>query len=308
MQFGSVNLTCAADRDSFIELLGTLDLRPPVVIKPNWGTSVCFVEAEILDWVLTAVDGEALVVESYGWARSEEVLKTGRLGSKKRGDLRSSDEWFLRYSGIGEVLERHGVEFLNVTEENWGHRTVDPAIIKDAVEAVHAPVEMEELYSFVPERLYELRGGDLLSLAKVKLWLDPISVSFTLKNFFGMLPGPGRSRYHGKKHSRLDRSIVDIYKVYDSLFEVKGVVEAVLTASVADPETMKQCVFEDLGYASASKQPLELDAFVTALVGRDPNDIGYLKLAAETFGPWSGETIAQARRSGIDVFSELALI
>jgi len=106
----------------------------------------------------------------------------------------------------------------------------------------------------------------------------------------------------------LDRSIVDIYKVYDSLFEVKEEVEAVLTASVADPETMKQCAFECLGYASASKQPLELDAFVVALVGWDPNDIGYLKLAAETFGPWSGETVAQARRSGTDVFSELALI
>lgn len=36
----------------------------------------------------------------------------------------------------------------------------------------------------------------------------------------------------------LDRSIVDIYKVCDSLFEVKGVVEAVLTASVVDPETV----------------------------------------------------------------------
>ncbi|MDH5792594.1 MAG: hypothetical protein OEZ44_10455, partial [Candidatus Bathyarchaeota archaeon] len=68
-----------ADREAFLSIIEGLDLRPPVIIKPNWGTSVCFTEAEILDWVLTAVDGDAVVVESYGWARTEEAVKTGRL-------------------------------------------------------------------------------------------------------------------------------------------------------------------------------------------------------------------------------------
>lgn len=301
MKIGSVTVEESVTEESFIAMIRELDLKPPVVIKPNWGTSVCFTEAEILNWVLTAVGSDALVVESYGWARTEDAVKTGRMGSKKRGDLRRSDRWFLEYSGIGKVLEEHGVEFLNVTEENWGSRTAEPEAIRKAVEAKHPPVEMEELYGFVPERLYDLRGGDLLSLAKVKLWREPIVVSFAVKNFFGMLPNPSRWRYHGKKDSRLSRSIVDIYKVYDSLFEIKGVVEAVLTASVADPETRKTVVHEDPGFAAASKDTLDLDAFVATLLGRDPCDIGYIKYASEVLGSWSDETIQLAKNSGIKI-------
>jgi hypothetical protein len=73
MQIGSVHLNTEVDREGFLELLGSLDLKPPVIVKPNWGTSNCFSEAEILDWVLEAVGGDALVVESYGWARCEEA-------------------------------------------------------------------------------------------------------------------------------------------------------------------------------------------------------------------------------------------
>lgn len=301
MKIGSVTVEESATEESFIAMIRGLDLKPPIVIKPNWGTSVCFTEAEILDWALEAVGGDALVVESYGWARTEEAVRTGRMGSKKRGDLRRSDEWFLGYSGIGGVLEKHGVEFLNATEENWGRRTADPDTIRDIVEAKHPPVEMEELYGFVPERLYDLRGGDLLSLAKVKLWREPIVVSFAVKNFFGMLPDPSRWKYHGKKDGRLSRSIVDIYKVYDSLFEIKGVVEAVLTASVADPETRKTTIHEDPGFAASSKNPMDLDAFVTTLIGRDPGEVGYLKHASEVVGPWRDEVIQGARGCGITI-------
>ena len=300
MRFGDVLVERPADREAFMSLIEGLDLRPPVIIKPNWGTSTCFTEAEIIDWVLESVGGEAVVVESYGWARSEEAIRTGRPGSKRRGDLRDGDRWFLKYSGVGEVLKRHGVEFLNVTEENWGHRTADPDDVRKIVEARYPPVSMEEMYGFVPEVLYDMRGCDFLSLSKVKRWLPPFDVSFSVKNFFGMLPGPGRLRYHGRKNSRIDRSIADIYKIYDSLFEVKGVVEAVKSASVAESlHSVK--IHENPGFASASKQPLELDAFVTALLGLDPHGIGYLKHASTVFSEWSEETIRRGLESGIDV-------
>ena len=300
MRFGDVLVEKPADEEAFMSVIEGLDLRPPVIVKPNWGTSSCFTEAEIIDWVLESVDEDAVVVESYGWARSEETIRTGRPGSKRRGDLRNGDRWFLEYSGIGDVLKRHGVEFLNVTEESWGHRTADPDDVRKIVEAKYAPVSMEEMYGFVPEALYDMRGCDFLSLSKVKRWLPPIHVSFTVKNFFGMLPGPGRLRYHGRKNNRIDRSIVDIYKIYESLFDVKGVVEAVKSASVAESlHSIK--IHENSGFASASKHPLELDAFVTALLGLDPDGIGYLKHASSVFGEWSEETIRQGLEAGIDV-------
>jgi len=61
----SIHFKQPATRDDFIELVEKLDLKPPVIIKPNWGTSVCFTEAEIIDWTLEAIDGDAVVVESY---------------------------------------------------------------------------------------------------------------------------------------------------------------------------------------------------------------------------------------------------
>jgi uncharacterized protein (DUF362 family) len=290
-KMGNVVMEESANEESFIKLIEELDLKPPVIIKPNWGFSVCFTEATILDWVLSAVDGEALVVESYGWARTEEALKTGGWGSFEPEDLRKSDRWFFEYSGIGKVLEKHGVEFLNITEENWGGRTVDPELIQEAVEEKHAPLEREDFLGFVPERLHEMRGCDLLSLAKVRVLEAPMYVSLSVKNFFGMIPGPSRGVYHGEKHSRLSRSIVDIYKVYDSLFSIKGVVEAVFTASLRDPETLKWENRENLGFVAASRDLIELDALVTALLGRDPRTVDYLRLASDEFGGWDEEAV-----------------
>lgn len=229
------------------------------------------------------------------------ALESGGWGSFVREDLRESDRWFFEYSGIGKVLEKHGVEFLNITEENWGNRTADPETIRGAVEEKHASLEREDFLGFIPERLYEMKGCDLLSLAKVRLLEDPMHVSLAVKNFFGMIPGPSRGKYHGEKHNRLSQSIVDIYKVYDSLFDIKGVVEAVLTASLRDPETMKWENRENLGFVSASQDLIELDAFVTALLGRDPNTVEYLRLVADTFGGWNEEAVNYGLESEIKI-------
>jgi len=305
-KIGNVVVEESVNKESFIETIEKLALKPPVIIKPNWGFSVCFTEATILDWVLSAVDSDALIVESYGWARTEEALKTGGWGSFEPEDLKDSDRWFLKYSGIGEVLKKHGVEFLNITEEYWGGRTANLELIKDEVVGKHPSLKSQDFYGFVPERLYEMRGSDLLSLAKVRVLEAPMHVSLAVKNFFGMIPGPRRAPYHGKKHSKLNQSIVDIYKVYDSMFNISGVVEAVLTASLRDLETLKWNTVENPGFLSGSNDPLELDAFVTTLLGMDPHSVGYLRMAAETFGGWNEESVARGLESGIKIFARVS--
>jgi len=302
-EIGKVIVEEVVQKESFIEIIKALHLKPPVIIKPNWGFAVCFTEATILDWVLTAIDSEALVVESYGWARTEEALLSGGWGSFEPEDLRQSDRWFLEYSGIGRILEKHGVEFLNITEENWGNRTADSEMVRDIVAETHTAIEREDFYGFVPETLFEMRGCDLLSLAKVRVLEDPMKVSLAVKNFFGMIPGPGRGKYHGKEHRKLNQSIVDIYKVYDALFNISGVVEAVLTASLRDPDTFEWETRENPGFVSASNDPLSLDALVTTLLGIDPHSVGYLRLAAETLGSWSDENVKSAQDSGIKLLA-----
>jgi uncharacterized protein (DUF362 family) len=217
--------------------------------------------------------------------------------------LRRSDQWFLRTSDIGDVLKKHGVEYLNVTEEVWAKRVVEPEVIRKIADK-YPPVQFDLMYSQVPKRLYDLRGGTFLSLAKYRLNHDPIVVSLSLKNLFGMIPGPSRWRFHGKNDRRLDQSIVDINKIYHSLFKVSGMVDGFLTASIGRvaedairPETAK-----NKGLLLGSEDCVKLDAFVAALEGKDPNGIGYLKLAASLFGGWEEEDLEGARRSGICVF------
>lgn len=291
---GKVRIEEDANKENFIELIRSLKLKPPIIIKPNWGFSICFTEADILDWTLEACGGDVLVVESYGWARSKEMLTKGEWGSFEKSDLRKGDEWFLEYSGIDKVLEKHGVEYLNLTEETWAGRTVAPEEVSDVVEAVNLPVVEEDFLGLVPERLYELRGGSFLSLAKVRTLEAPMWVSLSVKNLFGMIPGPSRGKYHGQNHSKLSQSIVDIYKIYDSLFNIKGVVEAIQTSSVRNKETLQWRNIENLGFVSVSDDPLELDAVVAGLLGVYPLDVDYLMLAFKTFGSWDEDAVMES--------------
>jgi len=185
------------------------------------------------------------------------------------------------------VLEKHGVEYLNITEENWAGRTVDAEEIRAQVESRYEPVMRDELYGVIPEKLYELRHGDLLSLSKVKLWQDDIGVSLTLKNLFGMIPNPSRMRYHGKDH-------VDLH------VNIKGVVEAMKTASVHDADEGKTCIIPDPRFVAVSKHPLGLDAACALMMGIEPSKNRYLSRAAEILGNWGNEVRA-IKEAGIRV-------
>jgi uncharacterized protein (DUF362 family) len=299
--FGNIMVEPQANRDSFGALIKALDLKPPVLIKPNWGTVECYTEAEILDWTLAAIPGEKLVIESHGWARDESALTQQKPAELTKVRLRQGDRWFLDYTGIRDVLEKHQVEYLNLTEEIWAGRCADPEQIKQKTEASYAPVQLEELYGLVPERLFALRGGTLLSLAKCKMVFYPLGVSLAIKNLFGLIPSPSRGKFHGKEHACLDQSIVDIHKIYRSLFSMAGVVDAVHSVGVLETDSERTRVYPGSGATFASRDPLAVDACVTAIAGRAPESVGHLRLTAQTFGLWDAQAVEQAVRSGVKV-------
>ncbi len=72
MSQAKVIVGTAADPPKFAEIISQLNLVPPVLVKPNWGTVECYTEADVLDWALAAIPGEKIVIESHGWARSQE--------------------------------------------------------------------------------------------------------------------------------------------------------------------------------------------------------------------------------------------
>jgi len=292
MSFGRVSFSDGISEESFIAMIEELNLKSPVVIKPNWGYSVVYTEADILDWTLKAIDGDALVTESYGWARCRKAVEEKKYGSFSRDALRKADKWFLRYSGIDKILKKHGVEYLNITEEVWAKRVVDDATINSIVEDSYSPLYMTELAACVPQRLYDLSDGTFMNLSKLKFMGEDIVISLTTKNLFGMIPGPDRGMFHGEMNKAMNPSIVDMNKIYRSLFKTKGVVEGVFTASRGmslDPQ-----VYKNPGVLWTCEDTLELDAVVSAHVGIDPHDVGYLKLAAQNFGEWTEEAVSQA--------------
>ncbi|MFW9963440.1 MAG: DUF362 domain-containing protein [Candidatus Sifarchaeia archaeon] len=300
-KFGRVSFHNEVHRESFIQVIKELDLTPPVVIKPNWGFSVIYTEAAILDWTLSAINGNAIIVESYGWARCREAVEEKKYGAWDRETLRKSDKWFLRYAGIDKVLEKHDVEYINITEEIWAGRAAEQETIQKIVEDSYSPLFMKKMASFVPQRLYDLSDGTLLNLAKLKFMGDDIVISLTLKNLFGMIPGPDRGEFHGEMNKAMNPSIVDMNKIYRSLFKTKGVVEAVHSASSG--MTLEPQVFMNPGVLWSCDDTLELDAVVTSHVGLDPNSVGYMKLAAQNFGEWDNEPVRLAASQVLSHFS-----
>jgi uncharacterized protein (DUF362 family) len=300
IDLGPAKFTDEGSRETFMEIVSGLKLEPPVIIKPNWSSSMVYTESEILDWVLSAVEGEVLIVESYAaWRttlfiehkgpRDDDFLK--RLGNQTRDDFRENDEWFLRHSGIDRVLEKHGVEYLNLSEELWANRMCDSDMIAAQVEAHSSTVDNSELYALVPERLYELRGGTLLSLAKPKRSLKAQHVSLTLKNLFGMIPSPWRGKYHGDDDSLLCMNIVDINKVYNALFDVKGIIEAVYSTSETLDSILHPAIHRDMGLIWSGVDTIELDALVCSQLGLNPKQVDYLRLASEKVKQWNESTV-----------------
>jgi len=298
IDLGQVQFTSEGDEITFKKMLSRLNLKSPILVKPNWSSSMIFTESQILDWVLSSIEGEVLVVESYAMWRNEIFLDPNQarddqflelLRVQKKNDLRENDKWFLEYSGIQDVLKKHDAEYLNISEEYWAKRVCDSESIHKAVNKKFSPVVTETLAASVPTSLYDLRGGTLINLTKPKRSLSANFVSLSLKNLFGMIPTPYRRKYHGKDEELLTQSIVDINKIYNALFDVVGIIEGVFSTSETIDNPMKPTIHSNTGYIWTSEHPLELDAMVATQLGLDPHAVEYLQEATSVFGPWSSQ-------------------
>jgi uncharacterized protein (DUF362 family) len=296
-------------KEAFVEIISRLELKPPVIIKPNWSSSLIYSEAQILDWILSTIDSEVLVIESYAAWRCalfldhtvpKDIALLTRLGKQTREDFRENDKWFLKFTGISDILKKHDTEYLSLSEELWASRLSESSVIEEAVLGRYDPLENDEIYSIVPERISELQGGTLLNLTKPKRSLKAKHVSLALKNLFGLIPSPWRGKYHGEEDQLLGSNIVDINKVYHSLFDVKTIIEGVFTTSETIDNFLLPAIHRDMNLIWGSGNSLELDALVTSQMGLDPNEVGYLSYANGRLGNWKEDTIALGRQNPIE--------
>lgn len=268
-----------SDMDKFVAGLGLTSKK--VVIKPNWvdGRPGTHTDARVLDMFLSALNRPAVLVESYSFWRTDKMVadssdyfssKEATLETGKRhwDFFNKQDKLFLETNGLDTVLKKHKAEFINITNEIWKGNGVSTDIIKESVVKKFGPVEDQDLYAMIPHKLYDLRGSDLISFAKAKKDTS-YGASLSIKNIFGLIPDPNRfAKYHGGDDEELlTQSIVDVHKVYQSLFKMTFVVEGVFESCEMNWDTGKSIPNYDWGEILGGKDGLAVDAKINALLG-----------------------------------------
>ncbi len=283
-----VVISRVASAKDFSFFLRELEVQGAIfVVKPNWSNAHTFTSAQTLDWLFSDLGGRVKIVEGYTAWRNElntgpepqEVVTPSNAKAKWRW-IREQDKWFLSHSGIDKVLAKHDVEYINVTEEVWSTRTLEADEVRDLVDNKYGVLVSQGMYSFVPTKVHELKGSTLISLNNSRRTREQVSLS--TKNLFGLIPDPARyGKWHGKNDSRLSQSIVDINKIYRSLFSPCYWVNEI----------------KELGVFVGSRNSVEADAVTAKLIGIDPDKIEYQKHAANVFGGYDKKVLDKIPKS-----------
>jgi uncharacterized protein (DUF362 family) len=315
MKISGIRLDIIKDTSDLKKSLQSIPVTDTVIIKPSWYSPhpSNYTSAKTLDLVMGSIDANFLVVEGYSLGRQDGSLTFHVDGEKvdwrwllrhndwdwikeenRIENLRNQDEWFLKDHGFQKVLEKYDAEYINITEEIWSGRVLDPSIVRKKVESLYPPVRDEEFYEYMPLKLVEYQDSALLSLGRLKGYGGSYP-SLSLKNLFGLVPDPLRSRWHGESDKFLDASIIDICKVYASFFRLYGLVEAIDSYTVSDPEGDVKVewgnyrVVEGNGLVVHGTDLVELDALICGMIQVDPWDVGYIEKARKVLGDYTSE-------------------
>ncbi|MBN2015483.1 DUF362 domain-containing protein [Candidatus Dojkabacteria bacterium] len=260
------------DMDEFIESLHIKS--DSVIIKPNWvdGLDCSHTDMKVLDMFLSSLGKNVYFVESYTFWRTDKMCKQGvkedyfsseeatlENGRKHWNFFKKQDKWFLKKEGFDSLMEKHNARYINVTNAVWQKDTAPKEDVKKIVERDLTPVVHEEFYSYVPKEISDLKGADFISFAKAKLDTG-YGLSLSIKNMFGMIPDPTRApKYHKDEDKYLADAIIDMHKIYGSLFNMNFVVDGVFTACEMDFDTNTTVPYRNWGVIIGGKNALEVD-------------------------------------------------
>lgn len=336
-KFGSTTIAKVCNSKELMQIIDKSLLNSKtIIIKPNWVStdSADFTDADTLRLLFEILDCRIIIVESYCIARALNLLKDGvsfsvgdqivnwrwllqgegwnwLIRNPDWGWFRDGEHWahlrkeeqvFLDKFGFSELFEEYNVTYINVTEEVWNGRTANSNDIRGVVESRFHPVQVDKLYGLVPQKLYELKGSTLISLARLKMY-----ASFSMKNLFGMIPDPLRPWWHGIGNRMIAQSILDINKVYHSIFNMFGICEALKGIAYTHPHGVHQGIYSGKYNISKGKGVIvfgsnlvELDSILLGIT--DPSQRNIVKdinqipifLAQDEFGVVDGKLITEA--------------
>lgn len=251
-----------SDMDEFVK---SLNLKSEnIIIKPNWVETATgtHTEAQVLDLFLGSLKNKKIyIVESYTFWRNQKFAEEGVDSfSSKEADFetgkvhwdlfKAGDDWYLKSTGIADVLAKHQATYINITNELWS--------------------EKQSIIPLVPQVLYDLKGSDFVSLAKLKGDAD-YGATLSIKNFFGLYPDPHRmKKYHGENEEKLLRSILEINKIYKELFNCYYIIEGIYNASSFDWSHKENTVnFSDKGFICGGSDAVQVDDTVLKAIDRE---------------------------------------
>jgi hypothetical protein len=301
-----------------------------IIIKPNWVSPepAGFTSKNTLKKIIESLDSKIIVTESFMIARSMNILKKGLTFQAKgkevnwdwllRGEgwnwlydnpswewfikeghwdhILKEDQYFRDIHGFSDLFQDYDIEYVNVTDEVWNGRYVDPFEIKTITETKYNPVQVGKMYEFVPKKLFKHAGATLISLNRVKQY-----ATFSLKNMFGLIPDPMRSWWHGPDSSRIVSSIVDINKIYFSIFNVLGMCASIDKTAVKDPKgefvaeyAGRYSIVDGFGFVVISRDLVYLDSTLLALTDN----------IAESINSVNVEPVQLAEKEGLGIYNK----
>ncbi len=274
-------ITTQKDFHSFLE---KLELKGAIfAIKPNWNATENSTSAQTLDWLLSTLRGNIKIIDGYSAWRNQlsigseqrEIITPSNARMKWQW-IKEQDKWFLKHTGTDKILEKHKVEYINVTEEVWSMKTLEANEVRDLVDSKYGVILSQEMYNFVPTRIYELRGSTFISLNSTYFSRGEISLSTS--NLFTLIPDPARHvKWSGRNRTHFSQSIVDINKIYRSIFSPCYWINEI----------------REKGVFVASKNSVEADSVSAKLLGLDPQDISYLSHLTKVFGGYDQSVLAR---------------
>jgi hypothetical protein len=276
------------DAKTFSSFLKELNVHEKIfVVKPNWSNAHTYTSAETLNWLFSALKSNIKVIEGYSAWRNElnvgpqptETI-TPTNAKAKWPWIKEQDKWFLQHTGIAQVLADHGVTYINVTEECWSTRTMDPDEVREFVDSKYGVIVNREMYRYVPTKIHQLRDSALISMNLSRDGHEPVSLA--TNNLIGLIPDPARFRkWQSKSERHLSQSIIDINKIYRSFFSPCYWINQIPKQSLL----------------VGSRNSVEADAVTATLLGYDPGEIGYLRHAATVFGGYDEKVLTQIPKS-----------
>ena len=285
--FGAGWIAEIATVDDFCEALAKLELGDgPCFVKVTWHgyATGTFTDAVALDMLLSALPGRAIILEGHSSGRNtggadfdwEQEARENRLW------IREQEVDFLARTGLRAVLDRHGAEYVNVSEAWWDGQCAAP---EDVMEKCQIDVRHEELLGFVPRVILDHVGAPFISFARFK---GPTRLG--ISNCFGLLPAPLRTAWHGPHIGAFAGVCCDMAKIYSSLLRPIGIVEALNVAvrwrrgGLYRSRWGNYDLIRDPGVVTLSDGLVAADVLASRLQGQDVRKSAFFDVVDREFG------------------------